>query len=289
MGNFGPQYNYSFYNDVIYEGKASVVKGRFKVQFPVPADVNQASGAGCVSYYAFDSIRKVEANGVLESLVVNKPLDVVDNQGPEIKLYWDSPDFENGDVVRRSGVLYADLYDEHGIYHYDVSIGRDIVLRSNVKGCENQVLNDWYEPAVDDYQRGRVIFPISDLEDGTYEFSLKAWDTQNNPSEVEMTFTVRQGAIIAQARNYPNPFASETWFVFDHGDMTDHLSVNIDVYDVLGRLVTSIQKETDAETGVVNPIRWDGSCLSPGLYVYRITVTNSKGKSSSMSQRMVKQ
>lgn len=289
LGNFGTQYNYSFYNDVIFEGKASVVKGHFKVQFPVPADVNQGSGAGRVSYYAYDSIRKVDANGVLGGLIVNKPLDVVDNKGPEINLYWNTPDFENGDVVRRSGVFYADLYDEHGIYHYDVSFGRDIILRSNVDGYENQILNDWYEPAVDDYQRGRITIPMSNLENGTYEFSLKAWDTQNNSSEVEMTFTVRQGAIIAQVRNFPNPFDSETWFVFDHGDMTDRLSVNIDVYDVLGRQVTSIQKETNAESGMVNPIRWDGSCLPPGLYVYRIKVTDSKGKSSSMCQRMVKQ
>ena len=289
LGNFGYQYNYSFYNDVIFEGKASVVKGSFKVQFPVPADVNQGSGAGRVSYYAYDTIRKVDANWVLDNLIVNKPLNVVDNQGPEIKLYWNSPDFENGDVVRRSGVFYADLYDEHGIYHYDMSFGRDIILRSNVDGFENQILNDWYEPAIDDYQRGRIAIPMSDLENGTYVFSLKAWDTQNNSSEVEMTFTVLQGAIIAQARNFPNPFDSETWFVFDHGDMTDHLSVNIDVYDVLGRQVTSIQKETNAESGVVNPIRWDGSCLPPGLYVYRITVTDSKGKSSSVCQRMVKQ
>lgn len=289
LGNFGYQYNYSFYNDVIFEGKASVVKGCFKIQFPVPADVNQGSGAGRVSFYAYDFIRKVDANGVLDNLIVNKPLNVVDNQGPEIKLYWNSPDFENGDVVRRNGVFYADLYDEHGIYHYDMSFGRDIILRSNVDGYENQILNDWYEPAIDDYQRGRIAIPMSDLENGTYVFSLKAWDTQNNSSEVEMTFTVLQGAIIAQARNFPNPFDSETWFVFDHGDKTDHLSVNIDVYDVLGRQVTSIQKETDAESGVVNPIRWDGSCLPPGLYVYRITVTDSKGKSSSVCQRMVKQ
>jgi hypothetical protein len=289
LGNFGTPYDYSFYHDVIFEGKASVVKGRFKVHFPVPADVNHGSGAGRVSYYAYDSIRKVDANGVLDSLIVNKPLDVVDNQGPEIKLYWNTPDFKNGDVVRRNGVFYADLYDEHGIYHYDLSFGRDIILRSNVDGYENQILNDWYEPAVDDYQRGRIAIPMSNLENGTYEFSLKAWDTQNNSSEVEMTFTVRQGAIIAQVRNFPNPFDSETWFVFDHGDMTDRLSVNIDVYDVFGRQVTSIQKETNAESGVVNPIRWDGSCLSPGLYVYRITVTDSKGKSSSMCQRMVKQ
>jgi hypothetical protein len=156
-------------------------------------------------------------------------------------------------------------------------------------GYENQILNDWYEPAIDDYQRGRIALPISELENGVYEVALKAWDTQNNSSEVEIAFIVQQGAVMAHVRNFPNPFDTETWFVFDHGDMSDHLSVTIDVYDALGRQVTSIQQETDAEIGVVTPIRWNGSFLKPGLYVYRVTVTDSKGKTASMSQRMLKQ
>lgn len=287
LGNFGYNYNYSFYNDVLFEGKATVTNGRFSLRFPVPQDINQGTGVGRVSYYAYDSIRNIDANGVMDSLNLVAP-EVVDNQGPEIKLYWNSPDFVSGDVVPRRGVLYADLFDEHGIYHYNVSIGRDIVLKSNVSGYENRVLNDWYEPALDDYQRGRIAMPIPDLEDGTYDFTLKAWDTYNNPSEVEISLIVRQGAIVAQARNYPNPFIDETWFVFDHGDMTEKLSVVIDVYDVLGCQVASIQRETQSESGVVTPIRWDGSALRPGLYVYRITVTDAKGKSLSVCQRMVK-
>lgn len=291
LGNFGYYYNYSFYNDVLFEGRASVNHGRFSIQFPVPAQINPGEGVARVSYYAYDSIRNVDANGVFDRIVIEAldPSSIVDNQGPEMKLYWNNPDFHNGDVVPRRGVLYADLFDEHGIYHYNVSIGRDIVLKGNVPEYDNKVINDWFEPAVDDYQRGRVAFPITGLDDGTYELTLKVWDTQNNSSEETIYFTVRQGAIVTQARNFPNPFSGETWFTFDHGDMTDRLSVVIDIYDVLGRKVSTLQKETFAEYGVVNPIPWDGSALLPGVYLYRITVTNSEGKSKSMSQRMVKQ
>ena len=283
----GYTYDYSYFNDVLFEGRASVKGGRFLIQFPIPAKLNQGSGAGRVSFYAYDSIRNVDANGVLDTLVVEAP-SVVDNQGPEIKLYWNNPDFQSGDVVVRRGVLYADLFDEHGIYHYNVSIGRDIVLRSSIPNYNNKVLNDWYESSLDDYQRGRIALPIEDLEDGTYEFSLKVWDTYDNSSEADIVINIQGGNILAQVRNYPNPFDGETWFVFNHGDMTDHLSVSIDVYDLLGRQVAAIQQETDAEIGVVPPIRWDGSALAAGLYVYRIIVTDSQGKSHSVCQRMVK-
>ena len=280
-------YDYSFYNDVLYEGKASVKNGRFSLQFPIPENNNQGLGFGRVSLYAYDSVRKVDANGVFDELLVEAS-DVVDDQGPDIHLYWNSPDFESGDVVSRRGVLYADLFDEHGIYHYNASIGRDIVLRSNVSGYENVVLNESYEPALDDYQRGSIVLPFEDFEDGTYEFVLKAWDTYNNATEVEIFFTVSQGAIVAQLRNYPNPFIGDTWFTFVHGDMTDQLSVTIEVFDMMGRQVAFIEQETQSDFGQVPPIHWDGSALHPGIYVYRITVTNSRGKSRTVSQRMVK-
>ena len=287
LGQFNEAMNYAFYNDVLFEGKVSVSGGRFAFQFPVPASINLNAGAACLSYYAYDSIRKVEANGVYDELHFEKP-NVVDNQGPEIHLYWNTPDFENGSSVSRRGVLYADLFDEHGIYHYNVSIGRDLVLKSSISAYDNMVLNDRYEPMLDDYRKGRIALPIEDLEDGTYTFLLKAWDTQNNSSETEIVFMVQQGALISQVHNTPNPFADETWFSFTHGDMTDHLSVVCEIFDVMGRRVAMFQKETEADGGVVTPICWNGSALRSGLYLYRLTVTNSEGKSRAVCQRMIK-
>lgn len=278
---------YAFHKDVLFEGKAYVTKGRFSFELPVPADIGQGNGTARLSYYAFDSIRELEANGVYDGIVLDS-MSVVDLKGPDIHLYWNTPDFVNGETVTRRGVLYADLFDEHGIYHYNVSIGRNLILKSNLPGYDNLNLNSQYEPAVNDFRRGRVALPIGELEDGTYEFSLKAWDTQNNASEVEITFEVRQGALMAQVHNSPNPFTGETWFTFLHGDMTDHLSVMVEVFDLMGRKVASFQKETDAFQGVVEPICWNGSALRSGIYVYRLTVTNSEGKTSTIHQRMIK-
>ena len=279
--------DYSFFHDILFEGKVSVTDGRFSLQFPVSANISYGNNTARLSYYAYDSIREVEANGVCEDLFLNASA-LVDNQGPDIHLYWNTPDFENGSSVSRRGVLYADLFDEHGIYHYNVSIGRDLVLKSSIAAYDNMILNDCYEPALDDYRRGRVAVAVGDLEDGTYSFSLKAWDTQNNSSETEIVFVVQQGALVSQVYNKPNPFADETWFTFTHGDMTDHLSVVVEVFDVLGRRVAMFQRETDAVEGVVTPIGWNGSALRSGLYLYRLTVTNSEGKSRTVSQRMVK-
>lgn len=279
--------NYSFFNDVLFEGEVSITNGRFEFQFPVPSDISLGNDAARLSYYAYDSIRQIEANGSYDNLFLEKPSEV-DNKGPEIHLYWNTPEFENGSSVARRGVLYADLFDEHGIYHYNVSIGRDIVLKSNVPAYNNIVLNERYEPALDDYRRGRIALDVGELEDGSYSFVLKAWDTQNNSSETEIFFEVRQGALLSQVHNAPNPFTDETWFSFAHGDMTDHLTVVIEIYDVLGRRVAMFQKDMDAFEGEVPPIQWNGKSLRSGLYLYRLTVTNSKGKTQTICRRMIK-
>ena len=284
---------YAYHNDVLFEGRASVTNGRFEVQVPVPATVSQGNGMARLSYYAYDTIRKVDAIGVYDNFHVNAPATVVDTQGPDLKLYWNSPDFVSGDVGESEGVLYADLYDEHGIYHYNVSIGRDIVLNSNIAGLDNLILNNRYEPAVDDYRRGRIVLPVEELPDGVYNFALKAWDTWNNASQVDIVLLVERSLLLAEIRNYPNPFTDEVCFSFVDGEMTEELTVDIEVFDVSGRCVARLHEETSSEAGVVPTLRWDGrnsagGTLRPGLYCYRLTVTTSSGTTRSVAYPMVK-
>ena len=208
FGTYDLALDYAFYQDVLFEGKVSVKNGRFSLRIPVPSDIGQAKGSARLSYYAYDSVRKIEANGVFDRLrfVDDGTPAEVDNQGPDIHLYWNNPDFQDGDVVDRQGTLYADVFDASGIYHYNVSIGRDMMLNSNVPEYNHIVVNDCFEPALDDYQRGRLVLPVRELEDGTYEFTLKVWDTRNNVSEATIVFVVEQHSLLAQVINYPNPF-----------------------------------------------------------------------------------
>lgn len=294
FGTYDLMLDYAFYHDVLFEGKASVSNGRFSVQIPVPADIGQGKGTARLSYYAYDTIRHIDANGVFDHLrLLDDGTAGTDVQGPEIHLYWNTPSFENGDVVSRRGTLYADVFDVSGIYHYNVSIGRDMVLNSNDSDYNNLIVNDCFEPIVDDYQRGRIVVPVKELDDGTYEFSLKVWDTQDNVGEASIVFVVVQNNIVAQVINYPNPFTDETWFSFVHGDLTDQLKVDIEVFDILGRCVATLHEQTVANAGVVAPIRWEGksdhgNTLEPGVYVYRMTITDSKGNAKTITQRMVR-
>ena len=200
----------------------------------------------------------------------------------------------NGSEVEPQGVLYADLYDAQGIYHYDFSLGRNIMMNSNLNTYNNLVLNDCYQPALDDFRRGRVVLPVSDLEPGTYTFTIKVWDMQDNPSEASLWLVVGKSpdAFLAQVCNFPNPFSDETYFTFAHYGEEGKFDVTIELFDVLGRKVAVLEKNVVANNHGSEPIRWDGRnaqgvSLPTGLYFYRFTITDETGYSRTVCQRVM--
>lgn len=286
--------DFTFYNDVLYRGRATVTEGRFRLSFQVPSDINLSEGMARISYYAYDSIRQIDAMGVFEGFSLGgiDPAMVYDNEGPQIKFYWNSPDFVNGDVVSRNGVLRAELYDAQGVSHYDFSLGRNLMLSSNLTDYDNLNLNDAFVPALDDFRRGTITLPISDLAPGSYEFGLKAWDTQNNSSEARLWFVVQDGIFLSRVVNYPNPFRDETYFTLAHDGKDGHYTVIIEVFDMMGRHVASLNQNVTSLGNVMDPIYWDGkdkagNALRSGVYLYRLTLSDEEGNSRCVSQRMV--
>ena len=286
----------SYHKDLLYRGKATVHNGKFTVSFQVPKDISPDYGSPRFSFYAYDSIRGRDAMGYFDALTIGgtDPAAVADNEGPKIDFYWNTPDFVNGIEVEPQGVLYADLYDAQGIYHYDFSLGRNIMMNSNLNTCNNLVLNDYYEPVVDDFRRGRIALPVSDLDPGTYTFTLKVWDMQDNPSEASLWFVVGKApeTFLAHVCNFPNPFSEETYFTFAHFGEDGNFDVTIELFDVLGRKVTVLEKNVATTNHSSEAIRWDGrnaqgSPLPTGLYLYRFTITDEEGFSRTVCQRVM--
>ena len=145
---------------------------------------------------------------------------------------------------------------------------------------------------MNDFRRGRITVPVSDLTPGTYEFTLKVWDTQNNASEASLWFVVDDDMFLSHVRNYPNPFSDETRFTLTHIGDDGNFDVNIEIFDIMGRKVQQLQKRVSATNGVIEPIPWNGtgysgSPLKSGVYIYRLTLTDETGYFRTVSQRMV--
>jgi hypothetical protein len=278
--------------NILYKGKATVNKGKFSFTMTVPKDLPLKSGRGRMSLYAENGI--TDANGIDSSFFiggVGNKLNA-DNKGPVIQPYLNNYQFINGGTVNDCALLLVKLSDSDGIN--TVGLGHDIT--AIIDGDERTVylLNNFYETELDNYQRGNILFQLPSLTEGKHRIKIKAWDNQNNYTEVVMDFYVTEERPfkISRLMNYPNPFNSKTNFSFEHNQPGESLQVSILIYSVEGMLVQKIQKNIQNADSKINEISLDapflmGGKFKKGIYFYQITVTNSVGQVATASQKMM--
>ena len=266
---------------VVFRGTASVIAGKFDIEFVVPKDINLSFGNGRISYYAYDSdLSEDDAMGYYEEIIVGGSSDVLgDNEGPIVELFMDSEAFEFGDETGPSPLLIAKISDDFGINVVGNSIGHDLTGILDNDNQNSIILNEFYESLLDDYTEGRVEYRLQDLDPGLHKIRVKAWDTSNNSSEGFTEFYVTDDLeiILTDLMNYPNPVTDGTTFRFSHNLPDTELYVSVSIYTRDGVLVKYINTSVIGGE-IVDDIEWDGfgeggKHLPQGLYVYRIDVT----------------
>ena len=280
--------------NLIYKGKASVTDGDFSFSFVVPRDIAYNYDVGRISYYAEGS--GTNANGHFEDFVIGGSNEngATDEIGPSIGLYMNDESFAYGGTTDESPSLLAVVLDSNGINTVGNGIGHDItaVLDDNTNATLN--LNDFYQADLDSYQSGRVVYPFSDLSEGTHNLRLKVWDVYNNSSEAYTEFVVAESAQLAleHVLNYPNPFTTSTSFMFEHNQPCNSLDVQVQVFTVSGKLVKTIN-ETVLTQGFRNePIEWNGlddygQKIGRGVYMYNLKITTPDGQKAEQIERLV--
>ena len=286
--------NFTMQNNPLYRGKVSVTNGEFAFSFYVPKDIAYAFGYGKISYYAENGVE--DAHGYFDRIVVGGTADVpiADQNGPEIRLYLNDTSFVFGGTTDNNPVILALLSDKYGINTTGSGIGHDITATLNGNTSNPIVLNDYYESDLDSYNSGRVMYQLSNLEDGPHQLNVKAWDILNNSSETFTEFVVASAdePVLSHVLNYPNPFTTHTEFWFEHNQPCCDLDVMIQVFTVSGTLVKTI-RETVATTGYrATPIPWDGlddfgDRLARGVYVYKVTIRTKDMKQAEKYEKLV--
>lgn len=291
LGNAGgTPMEFKVQENVIYKGLSAVKNGEFTFRFVVPKDISYNLGNGKVVYYADDG--KTDAHGAFENLVIGGPgSSVVDNEGPQIRLYMDTEDFVSGGETSKNPTLLAFLSDENGINTVGTGIGHDIVAVLDDDYSNVLVLNKYYQANINDFTSGVIRFPLKNLSAGKHTLKLKAWDVANNSSEAEIEFVVSGDFIITRVACYPNPVNDYTYFSFEHNQAGARLDVLIEIFDQAGRRISFIKTEIGSSGTLGNPVRWDldDSAIVPrsGIYIYRIVARNNDGAIASKSGKMM--
>jgi hypothetical protein len=280
--------------NILFKGKASVENGKFLFRFRLPKDINYQYGKGKISLYAENGSKG--GSGYSSNIIIGG-LDTAankDHQGPEIKAFLNDEKFVNGSITNATPVLLVKLVDSSGINTVSSGIGHDLVATLDNDNNKYYVLNNFYETDLDNFQKGTVRFQMPQLDPGHHTLKIKAWDVTNNSSEYLLEFTVIESGELRleHVLNYPNPFTTSTSFWFEHNHPFEDLYAKVEVFTVSGKLIKTLIQTINSAGNRSNDILWDGrdeygNKLGRGVYVYRVKIRTSYGKTAEKWERLV--
>ena len=294
LGDDNPVYTFYVRKNILFNGAASVNNGTFDFEFIVPKDIAYKFGEGRISYYTNNDT--IDGAGYYEGVIIGgyDETAIKDERGPDIRLYMNDTTFNSGDITDQNPVMLAKVWDESGINTTGNGIGHDIVATLDGDDTQTFTLNQYYAADKNSYNSGQITYPFKDLKPGKHTLSLKVWDIYNNSSTAQLEFVVTssENVIIDNLMNYPNPFTSETNFVFDHNQSGKELNVKIYIYNLAGAHITTLETTFTPEGYRSPPLRWNattgtGEIIGRGFYIYRVVVRNQNGSTAEKRGKMV--
>ena len=292
LGNGGQTpFTYSVQNSILFKGNVSVKSGEFSYSFKVPKEINYRVGSGLIRYYSKGATSDAGGSFVTLKLGGSPISSLIDLTGPTVKLYLDNENFKPGDQVSKAPLLIAYLEDESGIHTSGGGIGHDITATIDKQTDKMQILNDYFQSDRDSYKNGKVLFQLSDLEDGEHTLKFKTWDLANNSTEAEIKFTVASGLQITNLTAYPNPVIESTDIIAVHNRFGEKMTVEIEIFSQQGVLVDQMKTESGSSGFTTMPIHWNPGLnnhnLVPGIYHYRVRLTALDGSTAVKTGQLI--
>lgn len=273
-------------NDVLFNGRVSITNGQFSTEFIVPRDIAYSDSLARIHVYGNGLGNSgYDAVGSFSNFFLNGRNEDAENtfDGPELDVYLNDEGFVNGSLTNPDPVLFADIFSEAGVNTTGAGVGHEITatLTNEDRPGDEQtfILNNFYESELDDFTRGRIEFPLDNLDDGRYALRVRAWDVFNNVGETQVFFEVAGGGALSirNVYNYPNPMHKLTRFAFEHNQpLGQPLDVFIRIYTLSGRPVAQIRESVIA-SGNLEMFEWhgrddDNNRLAAGTYLYHLRV-----------------
>lgn len=214
-----------------------------------------------------------------------------DDINPLLDVTFDGIHILNGDIVNPNAEIVITLKDNNPflVMDEDQDTSRFGIFLTNPEGIQKRVpfingngqqVMQWI-PADGENLKFKIIYPARLEEEGEYELLVQGSDKSENLSgdlEYRVKFDVVLGSSITHMMNYPNPFSTQTKFVFTltGSEVPDELKIQI--MTITGRVVREITQDQ------IGPIRigrniteyaWDGrdefgDRLANGVYIYRM-------------------
>ena len=277
----------------------TVVGGRFTVRVIIPSEVNNEYddySPSLLSLYAYDSRDTLEAKGSNSDFIIYGYEDeqVTDTIGPRIiTMGLNDNNFVDGSEINESPLLLATVSDESGVNFSSAGIGHSMTLTLDGTTSYNDVVSYYTPMYAEQGTLGSISYQLNDLAPGPHTLRLRVWDVYNNVSEKTITFNVVNGLApeIADVYCADNPASVETSFYVKHNRPDAVLSVTIEVYDLMGRLVWKTSQSGRSDMYTSTPVTWDlidlgGRRVPRGIYVYRATISTDGVREATKAKKL---
>lgn len=278
---------------VLYNGQDSLRQGKFELRFVLPKDINFSNQSGRVVFYAISNDRSIEANGYSEQFTIGEQVESKDTLGPEMFIYLNAENFENGGRVNATPCFFAQLSDSCGINYFGNSLGHNLQLCIDDNPATTYVLDDYYQSEFGDYTKGSVMFSIPALADGNHTLRFRAWDVLNNTSSQSLNFVVDSSLSpnLVSVQATQNPAITSTIFLVAHDREGSALNVRLEVFDFSGQRMYVYEEATTSAPNLIR-IPWNlstnsGGRLGTGIYLYRVTLGCEDSEAVSKTQKII--
>ncbi|MCF7825510.1 MAG: type IX secretion system sortase PorU, partial [Candidatus Marinimicrobia bacterium] len=273
----------------IFRGLISVNDRDFSGNFTLPKDIKY-SGNGGILRIQYWNDTGLDGSIFVDTLkFMGTDSTALDNQGPEILFISENMVLLNGDHFSANEPLEIEISDEQGI-NLTGEAGHGITLAIDEDWENAYDVTELYEYDLDHSDMGRLSAFLAEVPPGEHLVSVKAWDSQNNPSEasVRLEFFAANDFRIYNLFNFPNPMRTHTEVTY----MLSHAAdVEFAMYTLAGRKI--ISDSQGFQNQGFNSFPWDGrdqfgNQLSNGVYILVIEAHNDDfGEPAQSLQKLV--
>lgn len=221
-----------------------------------------------------------------------------DRFNPILDVTFDGIHILNGDIVSASPLISISIQDENQFNRLqDPSLfSIEFVYPDQTRQVlSNTEITSVFQPA-DKVGKNKATINLNYTfeQDGLYEIKVQAKDANGNLSGVlayNGTFNVISQNSISNVLPYPNPFSSQTHFVYT---LTGEIPTffDIQILTISGNIVKTIEKEEFGELNIgthKSQFIWDGTDdfgnkLANGVYLFRVNARDESGKNFELFQ-----
>jgi hypothetical protein len=207
-----------------------------------------------------------------------------DNVNPFLDVTFDGMHIMNRDIVSARPEISIRLKDDNATLKLDDTSAFDIKLRWPDGSMHNVTFDNitaFFTPAAGTSNSAEALFKPELTQDGTYQLIVQGFDRSGNPAgqyAYRVDFDVINKPMISNVLNYPNPFTTQTRFVFTLTGSRIPEFFKIQIMTVSGKIVKEIHKHELGHLHIghnMTDYAWDGTDqygdeLANGLYLYRV-------------------